>query len=212
MPKQPDRTNVPQVAVPRMARYLRLLQRLQEEGVSRISSRQMADRLSVNAAQIRKDLSYFGEFGVRGVGYDVAYLISRLSSSLGIDREWKMVIIGAGQLGSALARYRGFREEGFDSIAIFDSDPKVIGKKVANHIVRPISEFVPFVRENQVQIAVIAVTAESAAEVANLAVEGGVKGILNFAPVQLKVDPGIFVNQLDLSTELMLLTYHLRDE
>jgi len=209
MGKSADRTNVPQVAVPRLARYLRLLKRLEKEGVARVSSRELAERLGANAAQIRKDLSYFGEFGVRGVGYDVTYLIAELSRCLGIDQDWNMVIIGTGQLGSALARYRGFEDEGFHCIGVFDREGGSVGKKVGPLTVRPVEELVPFIRQNRVQIAVIAVPAESALDVAALAMEGGVKGILNFAPVRLQATPDVFVHQLDLSTELMVLSFYL---
>ena len=211
MGRSADQAGVPQVAVPRLARYLRLLHRLDKEGVARVSSRELADRLGANAAQIRKDLSYFGEFGVRGVGYDVKFVVSELSRCLGIDREWSMVILGAGQLGSALARHRGFRDEGFNCVGVFDRDGTV-GKKVAGLTVRPIEHLVGFIRENAVQIAVVCVPAESAGEVAALAVEGGIRGILNFAPVPLPASPGVFIHQLDLSTELMVVSFYLSQE
>ncbi len=203
---------MPQVAVPRLARYLRLLHRLEKEGVARVSSRELADRLGANAAQIRKDLSYFGEFGVRGVGYNVRFLIGELSRCLGIDREWTMVIVGAGQLGTALARYRGFAEEGFKCVGVFDRAGGSVGKKINGITVLPVEELTEFIRDNGVPIAVIAVPAEAAAEVAALAVEAGVKGILNFAPVRLASFPGVFVHQLDLSTELMVISFYLSSE
>jgi redox-sensing transcriptional repressor len=205
MGRSADQTGVPQIAVPRLTRYLRLLHRLDKEGVARVSSRELADRLGANAAQIRKDLSYFGEFGVRGVGYDVKFLLSELSRCLGIDRDWSMVIVGAGQLGSALARHRGFRDEGFNCVGVFDRDGGTVGKKVAGLTVRPIEQLVDF-------IAVVSVPAESAVEVAALAVEGGIRGILSFAPVRLPVTPGVFIHELDLSTELMVLGFYLSQE
>ncbi len=203
---------MPQVAVPRLARYLRLLRRLYKEGVVRVSSRELAERLGANAAQIRKDLSYFGEFGVRGVGYDVCFLIGELSRCLGIDRDWTMVIVGAGQLGTALARYRGFGEEGFKCVGVFDRAGGSVGKKINGITVRPVEEMTEFIRDNNVPIVVIAVPAESASEVAALAVDAGVKGILNFAPVRLASFPGVFVHQLDLSTELMVISFYLSSE
>ena len=209
MPRPVAKSSVPQVAVPRLARYLRLLRRLDQEGVARVSSRELADRLGANAAQIRKDLSYFGEFGVRGVGYDVKYLIGELSRCLGIDREWNMVIIGAGRLGTALARYRGFRDEGFKCVGIFDREGGSVGKRIDKLVVQPIEELVDFVRANQVQIAVVAVPAEAALEVANLAAKAGVEGILNFAPVRLPSFPGVFIHQLDLTNELMVISFYL---
>jgi len=212
MSKFADRADVPQVAVPRLARYVHLLHRLDGQGVARVSSRELAEHLGANAAQIRKDLSYFGEFGVRGVGYDVKFLISELSRCLGIDRDWSMVILGVGHLGSALARYRGFRDEGFKCVGVFDRDANKAGEIVAGFAVRPIEEVVDFIRENAVEIAVVAVPAESAVEVAALAVEGGIKGILNFAPVRLPAAPNVFIHQLDLATELMVISFYLSQE
>jgi redox-sensing transcriptional repressor len=212
MSRSADRTDVPQVAVPRLARYLSLLHLLNRQDVARVSSRELADRLGANAAQVRKDLSYFGEFGVRGVGYDVKFLISELSRCLGIDRDWSMVIVGAGQLGTALARYRGFRDEGFNCVGVFDRDEGKVGAKVAGHTVKPIQELPEFIRQNAVPIAVLAVSADAAVEVASLAVEGGIKAIVNFAPVPLPAVPNVFIHQLDLSTELMVVSFYLSEE
>ena len=209
MSRAVDKAQVPQVAVPRLARYLSLLKRLDRQGVTRVSSRELAARLGANAAQIRKDLSYFGEFGVRGVGYDVKFLISELSRCLGVDRDWNMVILGSGRLGTALARYRGFQDEGFKCVGMFDIVGGAAGKTVAGHTVRPIEELRDFICENDVQIAVVAVPAESAVEVAALAAEGGIKGILNFAPVRLPATPNVFIHQLDLSNELMVVSFYL---
>ncbi|OFV79485.1 MAG: redox-sensing transcriptional repressor Rex [Acidobacteria bacterium RBG_16_64_8] len=209
MSRAVDKAQVPQVAVPRLARYLSLLKRLDRQGVTRVSSRELAARLGANAAQIRKDLSYFGEFGVRGVGYDVKFLISELSRCLGVDRDWNMVILGSGRLGTALARYRGFQDEGFKCVGMFDIVGGAAGKTVAGHAVRPIEELRDFIRENDVQIAVVAVPAESAVEVAALAAEVGIKGILNFAPVRLPATPNVFIHQLDLSNELMVVSFYL---
>lgn len=209
MSRTVDKTEVPQVAVPRLARYLGLLKRMDRQGVARVSSRELATRLGANAAQIRKDLSYFGEFGVRGVGYDVKFLISELSRCLGVDRDWNMIILGSGQLGSALARYQGFRDQGFKCVGMFDVEGGAAGKTVAGHTVRPIEELRAFMRENDVQIAVLAVPAESALDVAALAAEGGVRGILNFAPVRLPAIPNVFIHQLDLTNELMVVSFYL---
>jgi len=209
MGKAVDKAEVPQVAVPRLARYLGLLKRLDRQGIARVSSREMAARLGANAAQIRKDLSYFGEFGVRGVGYDVRFLITELSRCLGVDREWNMVILGAGRLGTALARYRGFRDEGFKCVGMFDVKGAAAGKTVAGHAVRPMEELHDFVRDNDVQIAVIAVPAESAMDVAAQVAQAGIKGILNFAPVRLPATPNVFIHQLDLSNELMVISFYL---
>lgn len=207
-----EKAKVPQATVPRLARYLRVLHRLERESVPKVSSKELADRLDANAAQIRKDFSYFGEFGVRGVGYEVTYLIGELSRCLGLDQEWNVVIVGAGKLGGALARYRAFREEGFKLVGIFDSSRFVVGSDVDGLVVRHDRELAGFVRDNDVQVAILTVPAEAAPLVAERAAEGGVRGILNFAPVRLAPMPGVFVRQVDLSTELMVVSFYLSQQ
>jgi redox-sensing transcriptional repressor len=204
-----DKAKVPQATVPRLARYLRVLHKLERDGVPKVSSKELAERLDANAAQIRKDFSYFGEFGVRGVGYEVTYLIAELSRCLGLDSDWNVVIVGAGKLGIALARYRGFREEGFRLVGIFDSSRYVVGTEVDDLVVRPERELTEFVRSQRVDIAILTVPGESAPLVAEKVIEGGVKGILNFAPVRLTPVPGVFIRQVDLSTELMVVSFYL---
>jgi len=204
-----DKSKVPQATVPRLARYLRVLHRLERDGVPKVSSKELAERLDTNAAQIRKDFSYFGEFGVRGVGYEVKFLIGELSKCLGLDAEWRVVICGAGKLGQALARYRVFGEEGFRLTGIFDSSRRVVGTDVDGLVIRSERELTTFTRENDVHIAIITVPAEAAQAVADKAIEGGVKGILNFAPVRLAPVEGVFIRQVDLSTELMVVSFYL---
>ncbi|MCZ7663523.1 MAG: redox-sensing transcriptional repressor Rex [Thermoleophilia bacterium] len=204
-----DKAKVPQATVPRLARYLRVLHKLERDNVPKVSSKELAERLDANAAQIRKDFSYFGEFGVRGVGYEVKYLIGELSKCLGLDQEWNVVIVGAGKLGQALARYRGFREEGFRLVGIFDSSRYVIGTQVDELVVQAELQLAEFVRENKVHIAIITVPAQAAVLVAQRAIEGGIKGIVNFAPVRLPAAPGVFIRQVDLSTELMVVSFYL---
>lgn len=207
-----DKAKVPQATVPRLARYLRVLHRLEREGIPKVSSKELADRLDANAAQIRKDFSYFGEFGVRGVGYEVKYLIGELSRCLGLDVEWKVVIVGAGKLGSALARYRGFREEGFELVGIFDSSRYAIGQDVDGLKVLPEKELESFIRENGVDIAILTVPAEAAGIAAEKVTAGGVRGIVNFAPTRLAPIPGVFIRQVDLSTELMVVSFYLSQQ
>ena len=204
-----DKSKVPQATVPRLARYLRVLHRLERDGVPKVSSKELAERLDTNAAQIRKDFSYFGEFGVRGVGYEVKFLIGELSKCLGLDAEWRVVICGAGKLGQALARYRVFGEEGFRLTGIFDSSRRVVGTDVDGLVIRSERELTTFTRDNGVHIAIITVPAEAAQAVADKAIEGGVKGILNFAPVRLAPVEGVFIRQVDLSTELMVVSFYL---
>lgn len=207
-----DKAKVPQATVPRLARYLRVLHKLQRESVPKVSSKELAERLDANAAQIRKDFSYFGEFGVRGVGYEVTYLIGELSRCLGLDQQWNVVIVGAGKLGGALARYRGFREEGFKLVGIFDSSRYVVGTEVDGLVVRHDRELADFIRENNVHVAIVTVPAEAAQLVVERAVEGGIRGILNFAPVRMAPVPGVFVRQVDLSTELMVVSFYLSQQ
>ncbi len=204
-----DKTKVPQATVPRLARYLRVLHKLERENVPKVSSKELAERLDANAAQIRKDFSYFGEFGVRGVGYEVSYLIGELSRCLGLDMEWNVVIVGVGKLGTALARYRAFREEGFKLVGLFDSSRYVVGTELDGLTVQPDKGLAAFVRENKIDIAIITVPAESAPLAAERAIEGGIKGIVNFAPVKLGPVPGVFIRQVDLSTELMVVSFYL---
>lgn len=209
MASQIDASKVPQATVPRLARYLRVLHRLEREGVPKVSSKELAERLDANAAQIRKDFSYFGEFGVRGVGYEVSFLIGELSKCLGLDADWYVAICGAGKLGQALARYRGFGEEGFKLAGIFDSSRLVIGTEIDGLTVLPERELTDFVRDNDVHIAVITVPAEAAQSVADKAIAGGIRGIVNFAPVRLTPVEGVFIRQVDLSTELMVVSFYL---
>lgn len=204
-----DKTRVPQATVPRLARYLRVLHRLERDGIPKVSSKELAEKLDANAAQIRKDFSYFGEFGVRGVGYEVSYLIGELSRCLGLDVSWNVVIVGAGKLGGALARYRAFREEGFNLMGIFDASGRVVGSDVDGLKVLPEREVTEFIRANDVQIAILTVPAEAAQIVADKCIEGGVKGIVNFAPARLAPAPGVFIRQVDLSTELMVVSFYL---
>lgn len=204
-----DKANVPPATVPRLARYLRILHKLEAEGVDKVASKELAERLDANAAQIRKDFSYFGEFGVRGVGYEVDHLITQLSRCLGLNQKWRVVIVGAGKLGSALARYRGFREEGFDLVGIFDSSPQLVGSSVSGMPVRSQSEVSGFIRDNDVHIVIITVPADAAQLAADKAVAGGITGILNFAPLRLEVDESVLVRQVDMSTELMVLSFYL---
>jgi len=206
-----DKSMVPSVTVPRLALYLRCLRELHARGISTVSSKELAERVDLNAAQIRKDFSYFGEFGVRGVGYDVARLIDEIARSLGLNRSWNVIIIGAGLLGTALARYKGFSEQGFRLVGMFDSSPKVIGKSYGAGKVRAMSELEQFVKEQPVDIAIITVPAHAAQATIDrvVAPNVGVGAILNFAPVKVFAPKDVIVRQVDLSSELMFLSFYL---
>ena len=207
-----DKNDVPAVTVPRLAVYLRKLRELRARGVDRVSSKDLAESIGLNAAQIRKDFSYFGEFGTRGVGYEVGRLIDEISHCLGLDHSWSVVIVGAGLLGTALARYRGFSEQGFRLVAMFDSSATVIGASYGTGRVRSISDLEEFCGTERVDIALVTVQAsEAQATVDRLAV-AGVKAVLNFAPVKVQGPDGVLVRQVDLSSELMSLTFYLDRE
>lgn len=204
-----DKRHVPEVTVPRLALYLRKLRELQGHGVERVSSKELAAMIGLNAAQIRKDFSYFGEFGTRGVGYEVPRLIAEITRSLGLDRAWSVVIVGAGLMGTALARYRGFAEQGFRLVGMFDSSPTVIGASFGSGRVRPIDGLESFCAETQVDIALVTVPAGEAQVTVDRLVAAGVRAILNFAPVKVAAPRGVTVRPVDLSSELMFLSFSL---
>lgn len=194
----------------RLSFYLRCLRRLHEERVDRISSQDLARRFHLSAAQIRKDLAHFGEFGIRGVGYDVEQLISRLSSLLGLDRHHRMVIVGMGNLGSALARYLGFNSGAFQVVAGLDRDPAKIGKRIGGFAVRPASELAATVREERAEIGVLCVPAESAQENYDALVAAGIKGVINFSPIRIRPVPEVPLKDVDLRIHLEELAFFLK--
>jgi redox-sensing transcriptional repressor len=194
----------------RLSFYLRCLRHLQELGVSRVSSQEMAQRYHLSATQIRKDLAQFGEFGIRGVGYDVDALADHLNSLLGLDRQHALVIVGMGNLGSALAQYLGFNYGAFKVVAGVDNDPKKIGRRVANLIVRSSADLEQVVRESGAEIGVLAVPAEAAQENYEALADAGVKGVLNFAPVRVKRREDVPLKNVDLRINLEELAFFLR--
>jgi redox-sensing transcriptional repressor len=194
----------------RLSFYLRCLRHLQELGVSRVSSQEMAQRYHLSATQIRKDLAQFGEFGIRGVGYDVDALADHLNSLLGLDRQHALVIVGMGNLGSALAQYLGFNYGSFKVVAGVDNDPRKIGRRVANLIVRSSADLKQVVRESGAEIGVLAVPAESAQENYEALADAGIKGVLNFAPVRVKRREDVPLKNVDLRINLEELAFFLR--
>ncbi|MEM9596455.1 MAG: redox-sensing transcriptional repressor Rex [Acidobacteriota bacterium] len=194
----------------RLSVYLRGLRSLQKVGVHRISSREMAERFHLSAAQIRKDLAQFGEFGIRGVGYDVDQLRDRLESLLGLQREHRAVILGAGNIGTALARFPGLDSGSFRVVALFDNDPARIGDRVGDLVVYDSGELAARVRETEAEIGILAVPAEAAPENYEALVAAGVRAVLNFAPVQLREDPAVRTKNVDLLIFLEELAYFLR--
>lgn len=192
----------------RLPIYLRALVEMAENGVATVSSLALADATGVNSAKVRKDLSHLGSYGTRGVGYDVAYLIHQIRRELGLTQHWPVVIVGIGNLGHALANYRGFAERGFRAAALLDNDSAKIGEGVAGLRIRPIEDLQRIIRENDGLIGVISTPASAAQQVADLMVEAGIRSILNFAPVALAVPEGVSVRKVDLAVELQILTYY----
>ena len=197
------------MTVRRLSVYSRCLVQLEEDGVKTVSSQELAARFHLNSAQVRKDLAYFGEFGIRGIGYDAASLRAEIQKILGLDREWKVVLVGYGNLGSALFHYRGFTRQGFRVAAIVDDDPAKIGRTVDGLVILGVGELPRIVRGQAIQIGVIAVPAEGAQPVADRLVAAGVRAILNFAPARLKVPREVRLQNVDLSIELEHLSFHL---
>ena len=202
--------NISEKTIKRLTLYYRMLQILSIQGTRKISSKNFAELLSINSAKVRKDLSYFGSFGKPGVGYDVSNLAEKISKILGISKERRVVIIGAGNLGSALAAFREFSIYRLKIVALFDVDTHKINRKIRGIPCYHIKEFGKYVRKEKVEIAVISVPIEFAQEVATLSVKSGIKAILNFAPVRLNVKDGVKVNNVDLALELKTLTYFLK--
>ncbi len=207
-----DRDGISELTTGRLSVYLRCLTFLETQGQKTVSSHEMADRFHLNSAQIRKDLACFGEFGTRGVGYDVSRLKQQLVQELGIDRTRNVIIAGAGNLGMALADYAGFNSNGFHIVGMIDSDPSKVGRTSRAGIPVLDSARLPdLVRKNRVEIGIIAVTAEAAQSVYDRFADAGLHAILNFAPVQLKLRPSVKVRSVDLRINLESLSFHLKN-
>lgn len=201
----------PEISITRLAIYLRFLENyLKEKGPqSTINSTQLAEYLDINPHQIRKDLSYFGKFGERGLGYRAQDLKDKVSRILGLDRHWKLCICGMGNLGSALFAYNGFAQLRLDIVALFDSDPRKVGKVIQGVKIYHVDSIKAVVRKLKIDIAVLAVPKEAAQGVANKLISSGIRAILNFAPFTLDVPENVKLRNVDLSVELLNLTYFL---
>lgn len=204
---------IPSVTINRLSIYHRCLEKILEteggEDLKIISSFKIAEITGINSAQIRKDLAYFGEFGKRGIGYPLIDLIRELKKILGLDKKWSVIIAGAGNLGKALVKYKGFQKRGFIIKGIFDNNPSKIGKKLDHIFIYDIKEVEKFIRMENINIGILVVPADSAQEVADKMVAGGIKAILNFAPVHILLPPEIKIHNVDLSIEFEGLTYYL---
>lgn len=208
MAPQRSRRRIPEATVARLPVYLRLLMEQGAAGVDSISSEGLAELAGVNAAKVRKDLSYLGSYGTRGVGYEVDYLVYQIRRELGLDHDWPVVIVGAGNLGQALAGYGGFGERGFPVGGIVDVDESKVGTVVGGARVRHIDDLGQIVLSKQISIGVIATPPAAAQDAADRLVRAGVTSILNFAPVVLSVPAGVSVRKVDLAVELQILSYH----
>jgi redox-sensing transcriptional repressor len=195
--------------VRRLSAYLRFLEDFEARGLSTISSEELANRGGTTSAQVRKDLSFFGSFGKRGLGYSVPELAGRLREILGLAREWRVVIIGAGKIGAALAQYRGFRQRGFMILAAYDNNPEKIGRTLEGIPVRDMSQLEHDIQHEKPEIAVLTVPAEEAQAVVDRVVRGGVKAILNFAPTQLQAPGDVTVKTVNMAMELEGLSFAL---
>lgn len=199
---------IPDATVARLPIYLRVLASIAEAGGTTVSSDALANGAGVNSAKVRKDLSYLGSYGIRGVGYDAAHLVHEISRELGLTQEWSVVIVGVGNLGHALANYGGFAQRGFSIAALLDVDPRQVGQLVSGQTVRHLDELGEVVARSTVSIGVIATPAHAAQDVADRLVAVGVTSILNFAPCLLSVPAGVDVRKVDLSIELQILSFH----
>jgi len=200
---------IPDIVVGRLPLYLRSLQRMSQEGRKVTSSQELGERLGISAAQIRKDLSQFGEFGKQGTGYQIGFLMEQLSQILHVDRVWDMAVIGAGDVGHAVTQYQGFSDRGFRVTMILDKDPIKIGIQINGFVVQDTANMEKVIQENGLKIAMIAVPAEAAQKVADQLVEAGVCAILNYAPISLNVPVDVRVQYIDPAIHLQRMTYYI---
>lgn len=201
--------NIPAICITRLARYARNLALLDQHGVEMVSSARLADICKVNPAQIRKDLAYFGEFGTRGLGYYVKELLYAIRKILGLEKKWRLALVGVGGLGTALLRDAEFLNQGYTFVAAFERDPEKIGMQVGDVTVSSLETMNPLVKEEGVELGVIAVSARWAQEAADRLVDAGVYGVLNLAPVQLQCPTDVHVENIDLTLKLDVLSYKL---
>jgi redox-sensing transcriptional repressor len=207
-----NKREIPDIIVSRLPVYLRALRRMQAQGQQTTSSQELGEQVGISAAQIRKDLSQFGEFGKQGTGYNIAFLVGKLREILQVERVWDVALVGMGDMGHALARYQGFSDRGFRVAMVFDSDPVKIGKRAGEFVIRDAEEMVQAIREAGIKVAMVCVPASIAQEVTHQLVQAGVRAILNYAPISLSVPAGVRVQYLDPSIGLQRMTYYLQPE
>lgn len=200
---------IPDIIIGRLPIYLRALQRMADKGIQTTSSQELGERVGISAAQIRKDISQFGEFGKQGTGYRISFLMDKIREILKVNRIWDVVVVGVGDMGHALARYQGFVNRGFRIVMVFDNDQTKVGQKVGEFVVKDTSTMIEAIREAGVQVAMLTVPAPAAQEVTDMLVKAGVKAILNYAPISLSVPEGVRVQHIDPATHLQRMTYYL---
>lgn len=204
---------IPDIVIGRLPIYLRALTHMAQEGDKvTTSSHELGQRLGISSAQIRKDLSHFGEFGKQGTGYHIKYLIEQLRHILNLDQEWSTVIVGAGYIGHALAHYQGFQHRGFRIQRIFDNDPSVIGQDMNGLTVQHVDELSEVMENEGIQVAILAVPASAAQDITDLLVDAGVKSILSYAPINLNVPQGVWVRYNDPVVQMQRMTFYLKSE
>ncbi|MET0148208.1 MAG: redox-sensing transcriptional repressor Rex [Acidimicrobiales bacterium] len=206
MPDEPRR--IPEATVTRLPLYLRALVTLADDREATCSSERLADLAGVNAAKVRKDLSYLGSYGTRGVGYDVEFLLHQVSRALGLTHDWPVVIAGAGNLGRALANYGGFTSRGFPVVALVDTDESKVGEKVGTTPVCHLDDLEALVKEHSIAIGVLATPSGAAQEVADRMVSAGIGSVLNFAPAVVTVPEAVSIRKVDLASELLILSFY----
>lgn len=203
------KSEIPDIVIGRLPLYLRALQRMGQEGRQVTSSQELGELLGISAAQIRKDLSQFGEFGKQGTGYNIVFLMDQLRQILKLDRVWDMAVVGAGDVGHALARYQGFRDRGFQVKLIFDSDPQKIGTKLDDFEILDIANMVETIQNAGVKVAMVATPAAYAQDVTNKLVEAGIQAILNYAPIRVSAPLEVRIQYIDPATHLQRMSYYL---
>jgi len=201
--------DIPDIVVGRLPRYLQELLRMLQKGQKTTSSQELGERLGISSAQIRKDLSQFGEFGKQGTGYAVSYLIEQLQAILKVDKVWDIALVGAGDLGHAIARYQGFKNRGFRVAIVFDNDPSKIGSPIGDFVVQDTANLVRLVEQAGIKIAMLTVPVSAAQEVAETLVRAGIRAILNYAPTPLNLPANICVQYIDPIVALQHMTYYL---
>ena len=204
-----DKKPVPDIVVARLPLYLQTLNRLAQDGEYNTSSKDLGKKIGISAAQIRKDLSHFGEFGKQGTGYSISFLIEKLEDILNVNKVWDMALIGVGFLGHAIANFHGFQNHGFRIKYIFDSDPKKVGTKIGDYVIYDSKDMSEIIQKENIKIAMIAVDGEHAQDVADQLAEAGVKAILNYAPVKLIMPKNVKAQKIDPIIELQHMTYYL---